>query len=75
MLLAGLLHAGWNAIVKTGNGLSTLAGMGLVSAALAYPFPALVSAPPLSLWPVLCLSLVLHAVFKTSLALTYEQAD
>lgn len=75
MLLAGLLHAGWNAIVKTGNGVSTLAGRGLVSAALAYPFLALVPAPPLSWWPVLCLSLVLHAIYKTRLARTYEQAD
>jgi drug/metabolite transporter (DMT)-like permease len=75
MLLAGLLHAGWHAIVKTGNSLPTLAGMGLVGAALAIPFLAFVPVPPLSLWPVLCLSLALHAAYKTNLALAYEHGD
>jgi drug/metabolite transporter (DMT)-like permease len=75
MLAAGILHAGWHAIVKTGNSLATLAGMGLASAALALPFLAFVAAPPLSLWPVLCVSLALHAGYKTSLALAYEHGD
>jgi drug/metabolite transporter (DMT)-like permease len=75
MLLAGLLHAGWHAIVKTGNSLPTLAGMGLVGAALVMPFLAFVAVPPLSLWPVLCLSLALHAAYKTNLALAYEHGD
>jgi drug/metabolite transporter (DMT)-like permease len=75
MLLAGVLHAGWHAIVKTGNGLSTLAGMGLASAALTAPFLVYVSIPPLSVWPVIALSLLLYGCYKAGLAVAYEQGD
>lgn len=40
MLLAGLLHASWHAIVKSRSGFATLAGMGLVSGAWAIPVAA-----------------------------------
>jgi drug/metabolite transporter (DMT)-like permease len=75
MLSAGLLHASWHAIVKTGNGLSTLAGMGIVSAVLTLPFLFFVTIPPLAVWPALVLSLALHSGYKVSLALAYEQGD
>src|SRR5690348_18465911 len=45
MLLAGLLHATWHAMVKTGNGLAILAGMGLVSAMLTLPWLFVVPMP------------------------------
>ena len=75
MLFAGLLHAVWHAIVRAGSGLPILAGMGLISAALTVPFIFFVPVPPLSLWPVFALSLALHAAYKVSLAIAYEQGD
>ncbi|MDB5091872.1 MAG: hypothetical protein JWR09_5866 [Mucilaginibacter sp.] len=75
MLLAGMLHAGWHAIVKSGNGLSTLAGMGVVSALLTSRFLFYVPVPSPAVWPVIVLSLALHAGYKASLALAYEHGD
>jgi drug/metabolite transporter (DMT)-like permease len=75
MLAAGLLHASWHAIVKTGSGLSTLAGMGIVSAALTLPLLFFLDVPPLSVWPVLAVSLALHSGYKASLARAYQQGD
>ena len=72
MLIAGLFHAGWHAIVKTVSSLSVLAGMGLVSAVLAFPFLFFVTAPATEIWLVLLLSLFLHAAYKVNLALAYE---
>jgi hypothetical protein len=57
MLVAGLFHAGWHAIVKTGRSLSLLAGMGLVIASLAFPFLFFVPTPSGEVWPILLLSL------------------
>ncbi|MGJ5078398.1 EamA family transporter [Bradyrhizobium sp. HKCCYLS3013] len=75
MLMAGLLHASWHAIVKTGSSLSLLAGMGLVSSALILPFMFLVPIPALSTWPLIVASLVLHAGYKASLAMAYRSAE
>ncbi|GLH75567.1 hypothetical protein SSBR45G_04750 [Bradyrhizobium sp. SSBR45G] len=77
MLLAGLLHATWHAIVKTGAGagLSILAGMGLVSSAVAMPVLFFVPAPSASTWPIILASLALHAGYKASLATAYGSAE
>lgn len=75
MLLAGLLHATWHAIVKTGSGLSILAGMGLVSSIVALPVLLFVPAPSSSTWPIIVTSLVLHAGYKASLATAYGSAE
>ncbi len=75
MLIAGLFHAGWHAIVKTGRSLSVLAGMGLVSATLVFPFLFFVPTPSREVWPILLLSLFLHAAYKVSLALAYEGSE
>jgi hypothetical protein len=75
MLVAGLLHACWHAIVKVGNGLPILAGMGLVSAAVTLPVLLFVPVPSASVWPILLLSLALHAGYKVSLAQAYNSAE
>jgi len=75
MLLAGLLHATWHAIVKTGSGLSILAGMGLVSSVLTLPFMFFVPLPSLSTWPIILVSIILHAGYKASLATAYRSAE
>jgi uncharacterized membrane protein len=70
MLAAGVFHASWHAIVKTGSSLSVLAGMGLVSAVLTLPFLFLVPLPSMELWPILLLSLGLHAAYKVILGVS-----
>lgn len=75
MLIAGLLHASWHAIVKTGSGLSILAGMGLVSSMLTLPFLFMVPVPAASTWPIILASLVLHAGYKASLAIAYRSSE
>ena len=73
---AALLHAGWNAIIKTG--LSKQTSMFLLSAghaaigimvALFKPFPA-----P-EVWPWLIASGLIHMMYQLFLAYAYEQGD
>jgi drug/metabolite transporter (DMT)-like permease len=75
MLLAGLLHASWHALVKATSSLATLAGMGVASAIVTLPLLMFVDAPPAPVWPVLILSLVLHGCYKLSLSLAYQRGD
>lgn len=76
VMLAALLHAGWNAIVKTG--LSKQTSMFLLSVghaaigacvALFYPIPA-----P-EVWPWLLGSGLIHMAYQMFLAYAYEQGD
>jgi hypothetical protein len=64
MLIAGFFHASWHAIVKTGSSLSVLAGMGLASAVLGFPFLFFVPVPSMGVWLILLISLFLHAAYK-----------
>ncbi|MGJ4928591.1 EamA family transporter [Bradyrhizobium sp. HKCCYLS2038] len=75
MLLAGLLHASWHAIVKNGSSLAILAGMGLVSSIVTLPFLFFVAVPSALTWPLILASLVLHAAYKVSLTVTYGSAE
>lgn len=76
VLLAALLHAGWNAIVKTGLSKQTSmfllsvghAAIGVVVAA-TQPFPA-----P-EVWPWLLASGLIHMAYQMFLAYAYEQGD
>ncbi len=76
MLTAGLLHASWHSLVKSGeNGITILAGMGAVAgtcAAAALPF---VPFPAANVWPVLLLSIGLHIVYKLCMASAYARGD
>ena len=73
---AALLHAGWNAIIKTGGSKQT--SMFLLSAghamigvlvALGKPFPAA------EVWPWLIASGLIHMAYQLFLAYAYEQGD
>jgi drug/metabolite transporter (DMT)-like permease len=76
MLTAGLLHASWHSLVKSGkNGIVILAGMGAVAgtcAAIALPF---VPFPAAHIWPILLASICLHIVYKICLASAYARGD
>ncbi len=76
MLVAGLLHASWHALIKSNaRQISSLAGMGVVAGvacACALPFVAF---PPAAVWVVIAASVVLHAGYKLALARAYSIAD
>lgn len=76
VLFAALLHAGWNALVKTG--LSKQTAVLLLSAmqapvglavALTYPLP------PAHVWPWIIGSGLVHMAYQLFLAYAYEQGD
>ncbi len=76
VLLAALLHAGWNAIVKSGLSKQTSmfllsVGHGLIGAmvALAYPMP------PAHVWPWLLGSGLIHMAYQLFLSYAYEHGD
>jgi multidrug transporter EmrE-like cation transporter len=75
MLLAGLLHASWHAMVKTGSGIAILAGMGLVSALLTLPWLFVVPMPSGTTWLIILASLMLHGGYKVSLAAAYRSSE
>ena len=67
MLTAGLLHASWHSLVKSGeNGLVILAGMGAVAGVCAAATVPFVAFPSPELWPVLLLSIGLHILYKSA---------
>lgn len=76
MLAAGLLHASWHSLVKSGqNQITVLAGMGAVAGLCAAAVLPFVPLPPREVWPVLALSIVLHVAYKLCLAGAYARGD
>jgi drug/metabolite transporter (DMT)-like permease len=76
VLAAALLHASWQALVKSsGDGVVALAGMNLVSGALALALLPLVRPPTAQAAGIIAASLVLHGGYKIALARLYARAD
>ena len=76
MLGAGLLHASWHAIIKSGQDrIALLAGMGTVAAAIAACALPFVSFPSQPVWLVIAASVVLHVGYKFALVKAYSLAD
>jgi len=76
VLVAALLHAIWNALVKAGADklamqALVIAGSGLCMALVA-PF---VAVPDRAAWPFLAVSTVLHFVYNVSLVRAYQRGD
>nr|WP_281494070.1 EamA family transporter [Jannaschia sp. S6380] len=76
VLGAAFLHAGWNALIKSGA--SKVGGMaimtlvqGLLGCAIALAYPL----PDAAIWPWLLASGAFHAGYKLFLAFAYEQGD
>ncbi|PVH30469.1 EamA family transporter [Pararhodobacter oceanensis] len=76
VMLAAVMHAGWNAIIKTGLSKQTsmfilTVGQALfgLAVALFFPFPA-----P-EVWPWLFASGLIHMAYQLFLAYAYEQGD
>lgn len=76
MLAASLLHATWHALVKSsGDRVIALAGMNLVSGAVALAVAPFVALPSPAAFAVIAFSVLLHVGYKIGLAGLYHRAD
>ncbi|WP_035485820.1 DMT family transporter [Geminicoccus roseus] len=76
VLAAAVLHASWNAVVKTGGEPELrLALVGLTIAIMVLPFCLLVPPPPAAAWPWLLGSLASHLAYYELLARAYRLGD
>ncbi len=76
VLFAAMLHASWNAIVKSGQNklleaAMVAAGAGLVSAFILPFLPA----PAVASWPWLAASIVIHQLYFVMVAAAYRAGD
>jgi phosphonate utilization associated putative membrane protein len=76
VLLGALLHAGWNALVKssTDKALDT-AAISAFGSVFALPFLAVVGLPVPASWPYLAVSMAVHVAYYTALAGAYKHGD
>ena len=76
VLTAAVLHASWNALVKSGGDpwvrLAVVNGVGMVCAAAVVPF---VEAPNAEAWPFILWSVAIHQVYFVTVALQYRFGD
>lgn len=76
LLAASLLHASWHALVKSsGDRVVALAGMNLVSGAVALALLPEAAMLPNIAFVVIACSVILHGAYKIALARLYVQAD
>lgn len=76
MLAASLLHASWHALVKTsGDRVIALAGMNLVSGAVAAVLLPVAGTLPATAYALIAGSVTLHVAYKLALARLYKLSD
>ncbi len=76
VLLGALLHASWNALVKSsGDKELDLALVHFLGAVAALPLLALLGPPPAAAWPFLLGSLVIHVAYYLTLNGAYQHGD
>jgi drug/metabolite transporter (DMT)-like permease len=76
VLLAAVLHASWNALVKVGGDpFVRLAVLNVVSGLCALPLLFLVAPPAAASWPYLGGSVAIHVVYNLTLAYGYRCGD
>ncbi len=76
VLFGALLHASWNALVKssTDKALDT-ALINLLASFLAIPLVMLVGWPPAEAWPFIAASIIIHIGYYVALSGAYEHGD
>lgn len=76
ILLAALLHAGWNALIKVqGDRLAVLATFALFAGLFSLPLIPFVPFPAQESWLWLGISVVLHVIYYLFLTAAYEHGD
>ena len=76
VLGAALLHAAWNALLKSGRDvLLDTALVALAGSVIALPLVFLVSAPEPAAWPYMAASVSVHLGYYTALAGAYRAGD
>ena len=76
VLVGALLHASWNALIKSGNdkALDT-ALVHFLGAAVALPFMLWLGPPPRNAWPFIAASLVIHIGYYIALVGAYQHGE
>jgi len=76
VLFGALLHASWNALIKSGNdkALDT-ALVHFLGAIVALPFMLWLGAPPERAWPFIAASLVIHIGYYIALVGAYQHGE
>jgi phosphonate utilization associated putative membrane protein len=76
ILFAALLHASWNALIKSGGDKSLdtalIHGLGVL---FAIPAAFCFGLPPAAAWPFICASWVIHVAYYVALAGAYRHGD
>ena len=76
MLGAALLHASWNALLKSGaDPLLDTALVALSGSALCVPLLAMVAPPEPASWPYMAISVAIHIGYYATLAAAYRVGD
>jgi len=76
VLCGAVLHAGWNALVKSsGDKEVDTALVHLLGAAVAIPPLLLVGLPPAAAWPYIACSLTVHVAYYITLAGAYKHGE
>jgi phosphonate utilization associated putative membrane protein len=76
VLFGALLHAGWNALVKSSQdkALDT-ALIHLLGSVVAIPLVLVLGWPPAAAWPWLLTSMAIHVAYYSALTAAYEHGD
>ncbi len=76
VLAAALLHAGWNALIKTGlDGFSSILILALVQGAIAIALLPFFDPPARAAWPWVLAGSLLHSGYKLTLIQAYRHGD
>ncbi|MCG7391983.1 EamA family transporter [Microvirga sp. ACRRW] len=76
ILVAGFMHAGWNALIKVGlDRFSSLLLIVLVQMALSLILLPFFAFPVMASWPWILASAIIHTAYKLSLISAYEHGD
>src|SRR5258708_38286281 len=76
VLGAALLHAGWNAVLRSGaDRFWSIVVMGVASASVALPLTFMLAAPDRASWPFIGLSAFLQICYCVVLARAYREGE
>src|SRR3954469_26003043 len=76
VLFGALLHASWNALVKSGaDKAMDTAAMNLIGGLMAIPIIAMVGWPPAAAWPWLLASAAVHVAYFALLTAAYRHGE